>query len=473
MILSNGQAVPTTIDTIADRTPLFADASYYPNTAIALSGTWAAYGAMYRHQVWVNTVVRKLAFGTARLPFEVKRINDSGHEPEQGPLADLMARPNDRLDAFRLWVWTSATYDIYGEAFWLKLRDENRKVRELHPVHPSNMIYRRDPETGEPYWIYATGVRDVSQLPRIPVEDVVPFLSYNPEMLARGLSNLEPLRQTLLNEDASRRAIESWWRRGARPSLMISAPNELSDKAYERLKSTVDRVHAGADNAGGTIVLEQGAKPEVVQLNAEEMQYIESRKLNREEVCAAYDMPPPVVHILDKATFSNITEQMRSQYRDTMPPRLEMFESVLAHHLVPDFYPGRDVVGEFNLDEVLRGDFEKRGTAVATLIEKAVLTPNEGRAIMNLSKSDDPKADLLFANAALQELGRPAERVTITANAPASPGETADANEAQDAAAQEQDAAATTRAGGTRTVVDYAPVRRGGRPPKSIAKESE
>ena len=36
-----------------------------------------------------------------------------------------------------------------------------------------------------------------------------------------------------------------------------------------------------------------------------------------------FDVPPPVVHILDHATFSNITEQMRSMYRDTMTPRLD------------------------------------------------------------------------------------------------------------------------------------------------------
>jgi phage portal protein BeeE len=65
-------------------------------------------------------------------------------------------------------------------------------------------------------------------------------------------------------------------------------------------------------------VLEEGMEPKPLTLTAEEAQYIETRKLNREEVCAAYDMPPPVVHILDRATFSNITEQMRSMYRDTM-----------------------------------------------------------------------------------------------------------------------------------------------------------
>lgn len=466
MILSNGTAVPTNIDTIADRTPLFADATYYANSTLALSGTYALYGQMYRSQTWVSTIVRKLAFGTARLSFEAKQKKAGGTAPEDGPLAQLLATPNPRLDPFRLWLWTTATYDIYGEAFWLKLRDQTGRVRELHPMHPSNVIIRRD-ENGEPYYIYSTGVRDVSQLPRIPFDDVVPFMGYNPDTLQRGMSNLEPLRQTLLNEDAARRAIDSWWARGARPSLMITAPNGLSDKAYDRLKAAVDKVHAGADNSGGTLVLEEGAEPKPVQLSAEEMQYIETRKLNREEVCGAYDIPPPVVHILDKATFSNITEQMRSMYRDTMAPRLGLFEWAVQQHLTRDFYPDDSVVTKFNLDDVMRGDFETRAKAVVSLIENGVLMPAEGREMFNLPDAG-PVARKLYANAAIQELGRPAERVTITANASASPGEEADADQATSDAASDQDARQGSQ---TRTVVEYAPVRRGGRPPKTTRKE--
>jgi phage portal protein BeeE len=77
-------------------------------------------------------------------------------------------------------------------------------------------------------------------------------------------------------------------------------------------------------------------------------------------VCAVYDVPPPVVHILDRATFSNITEQMRSMYRDTMAPRLGLYESVLDSQLRPDFDPRGDLYAEFLMDEVLRGSFEQR-----------------------------------------------------------------------------------------------------------------
>jgi hypothetical protein len=123
------------------------------------------------------------------------------------------------------------------------------------------------------------------------------------------------------------------------PVGVLKHPGELSEGAQTRLRANWESRHSGADNMGGTAILEEGMDAQVIQLTAEEMQYIESRKLNLQEACMVYDVPPPVVHILDHATFSNITEQMRSMYRDTMAPRLEDVESVIDFYLRPEFYP--------------------------------------------------------------------------------------------------------------------------------------
>jgi HK97 family phage portal protein len=396
--------VPNQVDTIGDRTPMFADASYYASGSMQLTSMWAAYGALYKSQLWVGTVVRKLAMATARMPFDIKRAGDGNNQtPEAGDLTALMLRPNARMSGFKLWQWTSSTRDIYGEAFWLKLRDDRGRVRELHPMHPTNVVVRRTAD-GALEYIYSAGVRDVSMLPPIPESDVVAFTTYNPDTLNRGLSNLEGLRMTLLNEDSSRRATASFWDKGARPSVVLSTDGTLTQGAIDRLKAQFQASHGGPDNMGGTAVFEEGIKPTIIQLNMEEMQYIESRKLNREEVCAAYDVPPPVVHILDHATFSNITEQLRSQYRDTMAPRFVDFESVIDHQLVPDFYAPGEVFTRFNMDEVLRGDFETRAEATSKLIQNGVLKPSEGRPMFGLSPAG-AEADQLYGNAALVPLG--------------------------------------------------------------------
>jgi HK97 family phage portal protein len=406
LFLSNGTAIPSAASGLADLNPMsWPGGTYYQRTGLTLLDRFAAYGDLYRRQVWVHVVIRKLALGTARLPFEVRARATDGTTAvdSDNPLAQLLDRPNEQLDGFRLWLWTSATKEVYGEAFWLKLRDDRGRVREIQPMHPANVIVERD-ELGALVYYYAAGVRDMSTLPEIPAADVVPFAEYDPETLARGMSSLEPLRDTLYSEDAARRATASWWKRGARPSIALVHPGTLSKPAQERLRATWDRNHTGADLMGGTAILEEGMKPEVIQLSAEEMQYVESRKLNREEVCAAYDMPPPVVHILDHATYSNISEQMRSLYRDTQAPRLNGYESAVQHHLVPDFDRSGTTFVRFNLDEVLRGDFETRAKTTRELINCGVMKPAEARPLFGLNPAGE-EANQLYANAALVPLG--------------------------------------------------------------------
>lgn len=470
MIVSNGQALDFAPQALGETTPLASAGGYfYAEQGLTLANKYAAYGEIYRRQPMIAGLVDKLANALARLSVQVWQSTDAGkNQIEQSPYAKLLKRPCLAMSPFNFWRWTASTYEIYGEAFWLKVRDARHNVIGLWPMHPSRtaIVREQDEETGrwQTFYVFTLGVASAGLL-KARTEDVVPFLRYNPDNLMRGLSRLEPLNSTLLGEDASRRANASSWRKGARPALMFGTEGKLSDQAYGRLQRTITANHGGPDAAGGTMLLEEGMKPYPIQMTAVEMQYIDSRKLNLQEACMVYDVPPPVVHILDHATFSNITEQMRSLYRDTMPPRLEDIESAIDHWLRPEF-ASEDTVAKFALDEVLRGDFETRAVAVGNLIEKGVMKPSEARPLFDLDDAG-AVADKLYANAALQELGRPAERVTITAQAPASPGEAADAADTQADAANQQDDALTGRQGGTRTVVEYAPtVKRGGRPPK-------
>jgi HK97 family phage portal protein len=405
MILSDGNALNVAPQMFGETTPTLSNGYFYPETGITLSGKFATYAALYRAQPSIATLVDKIANAAARLTL---RVWDNS--PETGkvedlasPFARLIRRPTDVMSPYNFWRWTLSTYEVYGEAFWYKVRDpRTRAVVALLPMHPSRTAVKRE-DDGSVVYEFTLGVASAGIL-RAPAADVVPFQRYNPDSLMRGMSRLEPLRSTLLNEDAARRATASWWQNGARPSVILKHPMELSQPAHDRIKRGFFAANSGADNMGKAAILEEGMDAQVVQLSAEEMQYIESRKLNLQEACMVYDVPPPVVHILDHATFSNITEQMRSMYRDTMAPRLEDIESVIDFHLRPEFFPDASHSAAFALDEVLRGDFETRATAVGNLIEKGVMKPSEARPLFDLPDAGDV-ADRLYGNAALVPLG--------------------------------------------------------------------
>jgi HK97 family phage portal protein len=365
--------------------------SYFPHMPPMSTHGWpSAYAGIYSRQLWVNVVVSKRGRATARLPLPVYRHDDLNRpRADDHPMSALLSKPNPAMSGFGLWLWTSSTFDIYGDTFWFKRRKSGR-LAGIYPLHPASM------SLDEGRWNFDNGTL---KLTNIDPGDLVVFRDFHPDSLTRGLSRLEPLRATLENEWSARTATSSFWQRGARPGTALVHPSTLSEPAATRLKRQYDDIGAGANKTGATVVLEEGMKPERMDLTAEEAQYIETRKLNREEVCAAYDVPPPVVHILDRATFSNITEQMRSMYRDTMAPHLKGFEAAIEVDLRQTEWPDDDVYAEFLMDEVLRGDFETRQEALSKADH---MTIAEKRKVENLPFIEG--TDRIFLNTATQPL---------------------------------------------------------------------
>lgn len=394
----------------AETSPLFYEGYFVPRQGLQLETVFATYAHLYRVQPWVSVVVNKISKLIARLGINVWDESVPGAKTLDltSPFALLMANPCQWMNPFSFWFWVAATIEIYGETYLIKERGgpNGRQVTGFIPMHPAlTQIKRHD--TGELVYRFMGRPNEV-----IPENDVVAFREFNPDGFMRGMSRLEPLRNTLMSEDSSRRATESWWKNMGRPSTVLSTDKILGPEGRDRVRQGWESQHGGSSNAGKVAIFEDGITVTPVQLTAEEMQYIQSRKLNREEVAAVYDIPPTAIHILDKATYSNITEQMRSVYRDSMAPRIEFIESVLNWEVGREFNGAKKA--KFAVAEVLRGDFEHRATSVALLVDHGIMKPSEARPLFDLGDEGEI-ADKLYALAMLQELGRPAERITIAA----------------------------------------------------------
>jgi hypothetical protein len=178
------------------------------------------------------------------------------------------------------------------------------------------------------------------------------------------------------------------WKSGARTTGVLVRPVEAPDwgptekrRFREMWRSFTD----GGGAEGGTPILEDGMEYKAVGFNPEQAQYIEARKLTREEVSAAYYIPPPLIGILDHATYSNIKEQHAHLYQDTLGPWMVMLQQEIAAQILPDL-PGdnSDVYCEFNIDSKLRGSFEEQAVAASTATGRPWMTVNETRARNNL-----------------------------------------------------------------------------------------
>jgi HK97 family phage portal protein len=401
MLLSSGVFRALAPQAFAETAPQLNEAYFAPRTGIQLQHQVATYGLMYRVQPHLFTAIDKIANLVAKLPIAVyDTAPDSGDVLDRkGPYARLMKDPCVTLPRFKFYHWLSTTYEIYGEAYLIKSRmptsDGSRgKVKSFIPMHPVNTYVHRG-ENGRLLYGF-TGSPDMW----FDEDDIVPFRRYNPDNTMRGLSRMEPLRQTLMNEDSARKAAKHLYDNMLRPSYVLSTPKTLGEKGFKRLESAVQSV-GGVEGAGGVMVLEDDVTATRMQLDAEEMQYIETRKLNRDECFEVYDLNPAVAQINDHTTQSAYEPMTKDVYKASVDHRLQDFQSTF------DFYVGSEFNGpkdfRFEVHNALRADIEVLAPATVQLVQSFVLKPSEARSWLGLGDAG-PDADQLFGNQALKSL---------------------------------------------------------------------
>lgn len=348
---------------------------------------WVAmdYFEIWRKQPSVRRTVTFLARNIAQLGLHLfERKDDTDRERlTDHPLARLLSRPNSFTTRYRFFNALVHDFAIYDVAYWWKVKTGDGGQQLVHL--PAPLITPKGDNWLTPEVFEFQGAKGRKL---IPAAEVLYFRGYG-GISDAGASPLESLRQVLREDWTASEMRDQVMRNGARHSGFITRPKDSpswSDTARDRFKTEWQQNYAGASAAqgGGTPLLEDGMTFTAASQNAKELQYIEGRKLTDEEVCRSYFIPPPMIGILDHATFANIEEQHKMLYQDTLGPWLTMIQDEVALQLIPDFerQPDRLYV-EFNIREKLTGSFEERAGVMQQAIGGPWLTINEGRAMDN------------------------------------------------------------------------------------------
>lgn len=353
-----------------------------PANRLQLANDYTAdYAAIWKSQGAVRTVVDFLGRNIASLGLhQFRRLSDTDRErlTDTG-LIQLLNKPNPATTRYRLLDALVRDLGIYDRAYWLKMGGPSLVRLPPAMVKPvgENWLW---PDAFE-----FTGNRGKKVF---KADEIVHFRGYNPDGDLGGSPPIEALRRVLAEEYEAGRMRENTLRNGARASGYLERPvgaPAWSEQAATRFTNSWRAQYTGSGpQAGGTPVLEDGMKFVAASQTAEQLQYVEARKLTREEVAAAFFIPPTMVGILDNATFSNVKEQHKHLYQDTLGPWLSMIAEELALQLIPDFTDSTDTYVEFNMAEKLRGSFEEQAAQIQTSVGGPWMTRNEARALSNL-----------------------------------------------------------------------------------------
>jgi HK97 family phage portal protein len=400
--------------------------AYSTPMSIQLSPTHVVtYEHLWRTQPALRTVVGFLARNVAQLGIDpYRRVSATDRvKLTDHPVARLLERPfpGSKLTKYRLLSTIMHDLCIYDNAYLLKLRPNGEDVAALLPM-PPRMVTPIGPRWFMPdqYRIRGNaGTRDVN------ADEMIHIHGYNPDDPRKGVPPIETLRQILAEEHAATSYREQLWRNGARVSGYLRRPKDAtkwSVDARARFVNSWQSQYSGDGPAtGGTPVLEDGMDFVNSGVSPKDAQYIESRKLTREEVAVAYHVSPVMIGVMEGATFSNVTELHKMLYQDTLPPYLTQisqdFEAQLLEDLDPEAADGTVYI-EFNLSEKLRGSFSEQAAALQSAVGAPWMLRAEARSMFNLSEVEG--ADELIVPLNVLEGGLASPNDTAPDNPPVS-----------------------------------------------------
>ena len=349
----------------------------------------------------VYACVRILAEGVAGLPLHLYKCGKNGSREkavDHSLYFLLHDEPNPEMTSFVFRETLMTHLLLYGNCYCQIIRDGRGQVTALYPLMPNQMSVDRD-EKGQLYYTYLRSGEEADTMKKGTVyllpEDVlhIPALGFD------GLVGYSPIAMAK-NSIGMGLACEEYgakfFANGAAPSGVLEHPGTIKD--ITRLRESWNAIYGGSKNAGKVAILEEGMHYSPISISPNEAQFLETRKFQVDEIARIFHVPPHMIGDLERSTFSNIEQQSLEFVKYTLNPWVCRWEQALTKSLLSP-KEKREYCIKFNVDGLLRGDYQSRMNGYAVGRQNGWMSANDIRKLENMDKiSEEQGGDLYLVN---------------------------------------------------------------------------
>lgn len=336
--------------------------------------------------------VRFLSETMAGLPLDVIRV--IGPRKKQTLDDHAIARlhrdgPNEEQTWFEWMQMMQAQQEMFGVGYSQIIWDGRNDVAELWPTHFDRVTPERDRSGKLVYRLsIPTELRTILGNDKIvEAEDMLVLPGFSPGGLF-GERIAQRFRETIGVGLATELYIAHFYGQGANASGFLSHPGRLGDKAFNRLKKSIDDQLGGIDKAHRYLILEEAMQWHQLSVDPDKAQALGLRKFQLGEAARILGVPPFVVGDLERATFSNTEQQNRQVVVYALTSRVVRFEQRLRKQLISDKMRARDYV-KLNLSSLLRGDTAAQTQSFTAGRNGGWFSVNDIRDILDLNAVAD------------------------------------------------------------------------------------
>lgn len=139
-----------------------------------------------------------------------------------------------------------------------------------------------------------------------------------------------------------------------------------------------------------------GFQYQPISLSMADAQFLENTTLTIRQIANAFGVKMHQLNNLERATHTNIEQQQRQFYADTLQAILTEYEQEMTYKLLMTHELDNGYYCKFNVDSIVRSDIKTRYEAYRVGVQGGFLTANEVRALEEYPPADG--GDVLLVN---------------------------------------------------------------------------
>jgi HK97 family phage portal protein len=282
---------------------------------------------------------------------------------------------------------------VNGNSYTRIFRNASGDVVNLVALDPNTVTVRRS-AIGRKIFIIENEGETLTSDEIIHITDLI-----QPGSLT-GLSRVERLKEALGLSSAMQSFAARFFGTGATTQGIIEFPGNLTPEQAKQLRDGFDSAHRGFRRAHKTGVLSGGASYKQTTVPNDAAQFLESRRFSVEEIARAFNIPLSMMGVPGTQSYASVEQNAIQFVVHTLRPYIEKLEWSYSKLLPVEAFL------KFNVDGLLRGDFNSRITAYSTGLQSGFMSVNDVRRLEDLSPAEGgDQYRVPLANIALTDTG--------------------------------------------------------------------
>ena len=383
-------------------TPFTNISTYFNNK---LGGFFSRQSFLSEYKNWVYTCINARAEDVANIELKLFK---GDKEIFEHPALHVIEKVNAQMTKNDLFNATQAYKDLEGNAYWYVAKDGKDgkgDPKEIYILRPDKVQIVLDKENPLIVQGYVYSIDGTHKIPFSP-EEIIHHKYFNPNgnfpFPHKGMGVVEATQWAIDTDNETRMFNIKFFQNSARPDgLLLSAEDgDFSPEQHKRLREEWNEEHQGSANAHKIAVISGGLKWQEISRSQSDMQFLEQRGFNRDEIMAMFRVPKTILGMTQDVNRASADASIYVFSLKVIKPLMQKIVDTLNEFYLPMF---NEEGLYFKFTSPVQEDKEQIRNDFTAGVNKW-LTRNEVREALGLPPTQN--GDIIYDSSMLMEVDR-------------------------------------------------------------------